>query len=199
LRISEPVTTFTDYILAVELIVLGLILLKEGSDPRRLWGAGFLAAAIAAMAGGTYHGFIQSFTPGTSSALWKLTIYSVGVSALLMLSASILATTKGSLKTILLGATVVSFLFYVIVMIKQNDFRYVIYYYAPAMITILILQLIWRQASTNWTVSGIVLSFGAASVQQSGFRAGQHFNHNDVYHIMQMTAMYLLYRGGKLF
>lgn len=199
MKISEPVTTLTDYILAAELIFLGLLLLlKDGSDVRRLYGAGFLAAAIAAAAGGTYHGFIHNLSSATSAALWKLTIFSVGVSALLMLSAAIQAATHGALRTILLIASILSFAIYAIVMIKQNDFRYVIYYYAPAMATILILQLIWRQASTIWIVSGIFLSFAAAAVQQSGFRGGQHFNHNDVYHIMQMVAMYLMYRGGLL-
>jgi len=40
---------------------------------------------------------------------------------------------------------------------------------------------------------------GAALVQ--AFRLAPHpqFNHNDLFHVVQMGALYLLYRGGMLF
>jgi hypothetical protein len=47
-------------------------------------------------------------------------------------------------------------------------------------------------------VGGILLSFVGAAIQQSGFSLHQHFNHNDLFHIVQMGAFYLLYRGGKV-
>ena len=36
-----------------------------------------------------------------------------------------------------------------------------------------------------------------AMVQASGFRLHEHFNHNDLYHVIQMVALVLLYRGAK--
>jgi hypothetical protein len=47
-------------------------------------------------------------------------------------------------------------------------------------------------------VAGVMVSFAAAGVQQSGFALHQHFNHNDLYHVIQMAGVYLLYRGGRL-
>jgi hypothetical protein len=37
----------------------------------------------------------------------------------------------------------------------------------------------------------------AGLVQASGFRLHEHFNHNDLYHVIQTAAVLLLYRGAK--
>jgi hypothetical protein len=37
----------------------------------------------------------------------------------------------------------------------------------------------------------------AALVQRSGFALHRHFNHNDLYHVVQMLGTWLLYRGGS--
>jgi hypothetical protein len=47
-------------------------------------------------------------------------------------------------------------------------------------------------------VSGILVSFVASLIQQSGFALHQHFNHNDIFHVIQLLALWLLYRGGRL-
>ncbi len=50
----------------------------------------------------------------------------------------------------------------------------------------------------RWTAAGVAVSFAAAAVQQSGLALHRHFNHNDLYHVIQMGGLYLLYRGGLL-
>lgn len=37
----------------------------------------------------------------------------------------------------------------------------------------------------------------AASVQASGFALHRHFNHNDLYHVIQIAAMVLLFVGAR--
>jgi len=93
---------------------------------------------------------------------------------------------------------VLQFAVYAIWMATHNDFRYVIYDYAPAMIVVLLLQFIFRQPASPWIIGGILLSFGAAGVQLTGIQFHKYFNHNDLYHLLQMVAMWLLYRGGLL-
>jgi hypothetical protein len=86
-------------------------------------------------------------------------------------------------------------------MVNHDDFKYVIYDYTPAMALILILQVIalGRGAGgAGWIVAGILLSFAGAGVQQSGFSLHRNFNFNDIFHVIQMVAMYFLYRGGAL-
>ena len=50
----------------------------------------------------------------------------------------------------------------------------------------------------EWIIGGVLVSFGAAGIQQSGIALHQHFNHNDIYHVVQMAGVYLLYRGARL-
>jgi len=41
------------------------------------------------------------------------------------------------------------------------------------------------------------LSVIAGLVQASGFTLHQHFNHNDLYHLIQIAGVVLLYHGAK--
>jgi uncharacterized protein DUF6962 len=204
LKILEPTTTFTDYILAGETLVLGILLLKTGAANSaisvRLWGFAFITTAIGAAAGGTYHGFIESLGK-TAPAVWKISVYAIGITAWLMLSASALSALSGTAQKIVLAAALMQLAFYAWWMAGHNDFKYVIYDYAPAMILILILQILsFSQggAGSVWIIGGLVLSFAGAAVQQSGFSLHRNFNFNDIFHVIQMVAMYFLYRGGNL-
>ena len=49
-----------------------------------------------------------------------------------------------------------------------------------------------------WVLSGLLVTlFGASfTVTKIGFH--QHFNHNDIFHIIQIVGMYLIYRGTML-
>jgi hypothetical protein len=42
----------------------------------------------------------------------------------------------------------------------------------------------------------VLVSFLAAGVQFNEIALHQHFNHNDLYHVIQMGGMYLFYRGA---
>ena len=44
--------------------------------------------------------------------------------------------------------------------------------------------------------AGIAVSIAAAVLQQSGIRLHEHFNHNDLMHVVQMAGVWLLYQGG---
>ncbi len=46
-------------------------------------------------------------------------------------------------------------------------------------------------------LAGIAVSIAGAAVQASGLRLHEHFNHNDLYHVIQIAAMVLFYRGAR--
>ena len=48
-----------------------------------------------------------------------------------------------------------------------------------------------------YLAGGILVSIAAAAIQQSGIRLHTHFNHNDLMHVVQMGAVWLLYQGGR--
>jgi len=116
-----------------------------------------------------------------------------------MLSGMILAALKGNVRTVFLILAAVQFLGFAILITRSYEYKYVIHDYVPAMAVILALC-IYRlnQPYAIWIIAGILISFAAAGIQLSGFTLHKNFNHNDLYHVIQMIAMYLLYRGGSL-
>ena len=207
MRIREPTTMLTDYLLAGLGVWFGWRLLgsgrRAGEISRALWGASFLAMALAAAAGGTAHGFADLFGPAEQSNwLWKVTTFSVGLASAAMLSAAIVARLAGAARVALLAVAVAKLAAYLAWMSVHDQFRFVVYDYAPSMLAVVAL-LAWpgRRAplpGAGWVAAGVAVSFAAAAVQRSGFALHRHFNHNDIYHVIQMVALYLLYRGGEL-
>ena len=89
---------------------------------------------------------------------------------------------------------------YVLWMATHDDFRYAIYDYACTNLSIVGLQLyagISRRAvSAPWLIGGVLVSFLAAAIQVNEIALHRQFNHNDLYHVIQMAGMYLFYRGA---
>jgi hypothetical protein len=203
MTITEPTTMITDYLLAgIAIFLAWQIFRKNQSKSARLWAWGLIMTAVAAIAGGTSHGFSLYLSETAKSVIWKTTVYAIGITSLLMLSGTILASLQGVWQRFLLGMIFIKFLFYAYWMISHNEFKYVIYDYAPAMLLIIVLQTSarfkYKAASAPWLISGIVVSFIAAGIQLSGFTIHEHFNHNDLYHVIQMVALYIIYRGVVL-
>jgi hypothetical protein len=199
LKISEPTTTITDYILAFETIFLGILLFRNSATlPIKLWAFSFFVLAGAAIAGGTFHGFIGSMEGGMSQIVWKVTLYSVGLATLLMLSASALAFLNPSWRMAILILGILQFCIYIFLVSRSNDFKYVIYDYVPVMILIVALAWIAKSASATWLLAAVALSFAGALIQRFEFQLHKHFNYNDIYHVIQMVGMYFFYRAGLL-
>ena len=53
-----------------------------------------------------------------------------------------------------------------------------------------------KERASLWMLGGVGVSVLAAGVQASGFALHRHFNHNDLYHVIQIAAMALFYIGG---
>jgi len=51
--------------------------------------------------------------------------------------------------------------------------------------------------TVSWLAGSIAVTLAGVAVQQSDFPRGLFFNHNDVYHVMQIVALYLLFRCAR--
>jgi hypothetical protein len=49
----------------------------------------------------------------------------------------------------------------------------------------------------SWLKAGVLLSMFGLLVQQSGLSFFQNFNHNDLYHCIQIIAFYLFFRAAE--
>ncbi len=54
-----------------------------------------------------------------------------------------------------------------------------------------------RRVNAKWLVAGALLTGCGYLVQLTGFRSHLPFNHNDIYHVIQIAALYLLFMGAR--
>ena len=178
MSVHEPTTLATDYLLCIGAAVFAARLWRV----HRSWALAFLFTAAASLFGGTYHGFAPMLGAWSAAALWKATVLSVGLASCFLLAGA---------SSRLAGLAIVKFVAYASWMIVHDDFLWVIVDYG---VTLLIVGIVMRR--NPWVVGSIAVSVLAALVQQSGFTLHRHFNHNDLYHVIQLIALWLLYRGG---
>jgi hypothetical protein len=54
-----------------------------------------------------------------------------------------------------------------------------------------------RRENGQWIVAGVVVGVAGVGVQLSTLQLYQFLNHNDIFHIIQMAAMFLFFRGAR--
>jgi len=196
----------TDFLLAVLSLAWGWILWRRGAQETSAavlwWAGGFFAAAAAAAAGGTVHGFRRWLGTGGEAALWTASLYAIGFFAFCATATAVTAGAPRSLHRPLLAGAVVLLTVYLVWTWTHDEFRYAVYAYGFAMAVLLAQQgLAWlrrRAPSAPWIAAGIAATAVGSAVQQAGIDLHQRFNHNDLFHMIQICGGYLFYRGGRL-
>ncbi len=198
-RPAEPVTFATDVLLASVAAVFA-IRLAAAPHGRALsaWASAFAALAVAAALGGAAH----ALAPFRDvDLLWTATLWALGAASFSLLLAGCLLTLSergarwaavalGLKLGLHLGRTA-----------HDDDFRWAVLDYGTALLLLLPLAaLAWRRQRAPWApwaAGGVGVSLVAAAIQQSGWDPHRHFNHNDLYHLVQAAGLWLLYRSGR--
>jgi len=152
MKITEPATMITDYMLALACAIFAILTLRLQIPHRAvpIWFLAFLTGSIAALLGGTFHGFKLYLTAGgRGKGIWDFTMILIGASAAFMIA----------------GALVSS--------LGRADLE-----------------------SVKWIRRGLIVSAAGFVIQKVGWDLHQHFNHNDLYHVIQIVGFWCLYEGG---
>jgi hypothetical protein len=206
MSITQPVNLATDLLLGGVVAWLAVLLFRAAARTRNpsvgLWAAGFASTALAAISGGIYHGLINSTAALSGLVLWKSTMLAVGLAGSLLLCGCLLGVTRSGARVCLLAAAGVKLVLYGVGLRRWNGFHYALADYAIDLVCILLLQAFawWSRRATCsiWIGAGIAVAFAGALVQRSQVALHPYFDHNDLYHLIQVAAMWLLYRGGAL-
>lgn len=205
--ITEPMTMVTDYILAAFVLTWGYRLWRDGVGrgvrASRWWALGFGAVGLAAIAGGTTHGFKLMLGPEGESSLWWMTMALIGLFAFSVLMTVAWTGARGRLKTGIKALAILVLAVYLAwVSLMGDDFRFAIVVYGFSMLVLLVQQIGShfgrKDPAAPWIVGGIAVAVIGSVVQQRGFTLHTHFNHNDLYHVIQIVGAWLFYRGGLL-
>jgi hypothetical protein len=203
--IAEPGTTLTDFLLAACAAVWGARLWadaeRRGARAARWWAAGFFATAAAATLGGVAHGFPGVLGARAAEAVWLATLHAIGVFAFCALATAATAALRPPARTAAVALAAAALAAYVAWVIEAPEFDRAIVAYGAAMAVLAIQQagdrFRRRSRSAPWILAGIAVAAAGSWVQRSGL--GLHprwFDHNAVYHVIEIGAAWLLYRGG---
>ncbi len=199
MSIAEPMTLLTDYLLALVCGALGWRLFRgrETAYSRGYWSIAFFALGTAALLGGTWHGFPAPVLPrAVLFAMWTMTLFCAGAASAGMLAGSVFATTSGGLRLALIAFTAVKLAGFTLWIQLNQGFIVVILDTGISMLLVALLHALdFRAAASRWILGGVGVSLAGAAVQAAGLAPHPHFNHNDLYHVIQIGGMVLYYRG----
>jgi hypothetical protein len=200
--IAEPTTMLTDYLLAVLGVILASWLGGRARPlPARLWAAAFVAIALAAGVGGTLHGWGPALALSTRAGLWNLVYAAIGLGNFFMLAGLLFTVVPRRVWPLVLGVLALRLLAYV-VFTMAADFRYVMYDLVLTLSVLLgtaLYGLARGEPSAPFVLSGVLLSLLGAFFQTEGVDLHPRFNHNDLFHVLEMGALYLFARAGLRF
>ena len=204
LTILEPTTMITDFAITATGWWAAWRLLTSDEHRRyrcrRLWGAGLFFVGLGALLGGVMHGFAAYLGDTGNLIVWKSTVYAIGLSLVFVVAGTISGTPmKAATAKSLRLLNLIVFVLYAAWMIRHDDFLYVIYYYGPTMLVVAAIHgwahVRHRSNGAIGIVSGVVVTLLGAAVQQSGISIHAHFNHNDLFHIIQILGLVLFFKG----
>ena len=209
--ITEPATLITDYLLAMFTGVLGRRLGRaartadwsgfiQAARLQNWWSVAFMATAVAGAAGGTVHGFRRAMARSLTDLLWLVTLESLVVAAFAVVGAAIVLAGWGqTTRFVATFAAAVAFGGYGLWLVKNPVFLSAIAAYGAAFAVLVVVRLNVRPlGGGGWLLlAGVALSLVAAAIQQSGVSIHRHFNHNDLYHVVQAVAVWLFYLAAR--
>lgn len=205
---TEPDVALTDYAVALECAVLTWLLFRRAParrELRRLFAIFFASTGIAALAGGTVHGFFLDDDSPAGVVLWRMALLALGLATFAAWSiggrVSFAERTARVIQT-LAGAACVAYA--VVVLAVDQRFWIAIANYAPAVVFLGIAFLVaYRREPERPALAGfagVVLTIAAAIVQRRRIALHpSYFNHNALYHLIQMAALVLIFMAGRHF
>ena len=200
-------TTATDFLITVATFWFATRLLVPSSSRNQLsqcgWGVAFIFLGLSALFGGTNHGFVNYMQQESLDLLWSGTLYCIGLAMFFALVGTISGSVANrTWRFFFYAYSVVVCSAYAWWIFDHDDFVYAVLINASTFIVISGLQLSalkrHQAKSTKWILAGVAVSFFSAGIQRSGFDLHVHFNHNDLYHVVQIAGLYLFYRGAGL-
>jgi len=171
----------------------------ESSTTSKLWTCVFVSIGLAALQGALYHGFRDSlprpvFVGLSIGTLWSLsaTAYFLAMALLSFGLPRSHALYRG-LKALLLIKAV----FFLVIAVLRTEFLMAILDYGSSFIFALVVHLKkFRHPASPFILGGVAVSIVAATIQQLKISPSPSFNHNDLYHVVQLVGLWLFYKGS---
>jgi MFS family permease len=197
MTLHEPATFCTDLVLAALGACFAVWLRKEEpvSSAKGWWVSSLALMSISALAGGFYHGFAPEF-PELEPWWWRVVLWIICGLGFAM-GMSLLHELKSPGLPVWRVLLVAKFIAFATAAFFKPAFLVAMADYGSAMIAWLIAAISVRASWRRPMLAGLGLSMLAGFVQQAQWRLHAHFNHNDLFHLIQALALVAFYQAGR--
>lgn len=201
MTIHEPGTLISDLVLAAASATLALRLRQASArdcTAARAWSVTLALAAVSSVLGALSHGVGPELPRWAYGLMWRATLWALSLAAAAMAWSLVDELCAPAPRRGWRVAIVAKAAGFVVLTAVMPRFIHAIVDYGAAMLAWLVASAVCRRVWRGWFAAGVIVSAVAAVVQQAGPDLAAHFNHNDLYHVIQMGALWLLYRGARL-
>ena len=202
----EPTTFVSNIILFLMTLILGQKISDvywQSFHPFHLhlsWS--FYAVAAGSIIGSIFHGFGPHFSKLMREWIWKGVLASMGFTIFFLLMAGVSTVMPYDSYRITMRVAVIGLVLYGWQMVKFSGFGHSVKFIAIGMIFIFtaFTTLYWRLAhpGSAYLFAGTILTVASGSLWTTGWSIHKQFNHNDLFHVIQMICLWFLYQGGVM-
>ncbi len=199
---TERTTAATDFLLAVAAFVGAWHLARRtpGSIAARIWAAALVAAGLASVLGSVTHGFEMS--EGLREWLWQPLFLLLGVTVACFVAGAVADGYGARPARIVLALMLIAALgFYVATRRSGGDFAVFVIFQAAGLVAALVIYLHLakrRRPGAILVAAALALSLAAGAIQANqslALRFVWDFDHNGIYHLVQLGGLALLVAG----
>jgi len=198
--IDEPTTLLSNLLLSVVTLVLGVRLMRLRSA--RVWAAGYLCVSAGALLAGVCHGFASTIARPTWWGLWGAMLYLVTAGMSLVALAVALDPLTGRFwrRTVMVAA-IAGGVGTAVLVGRDPNYAYVMR--TAAVLSVLMLMALgpayvrYKSRHTTWIVSGVAVAVAGGALRALNVSLDSFLNANDLYHVIQVAAFDLIYRGAS--
>lgn len=203
-RLNEPISMLTDYLVGAFSLGLARRLrdqTRDSDNPAiRAWDGALKSLAAASFFGGTEHGFRPVVGKRGQRLLWKGIMLSLGLTGYHLLRAAIETFVRREHRPALTRlAQVETSAYGAWVTLGDDDYTWGIAQYGigiAALAAGATPRALKEDRSSQAILAGIGTTVAAAAAEESDLRLGP-ITGTDIYHILGLVAVYLLYRGAR--
>ena len=196
MEITEPATLLTDYFMAALAVAWYFRLGRDREMPvLQDWRKVFLFLALSSFLGGSYHGYQAMLTPLVLEALWRGTLVCAALSSLFLMKAGVGqfggSGQAGWKKFAYLKALVI-----LVIGQAWPDFLVVLVDFTLSLFIVSAFALLkWERAfdARAKFLAGTGLFLLGGAVQALGLAPHPAFNHNDLFHVIQILGNWMFY------
>ncbi|HSH65842.1 MAG TPA: hypothetical protein VLB84_08610 [Bacteroidia bacterium] len=197
--IHEPMTVFTDFIIAALALTFYFQLKKSNDKTIINWGYFFLFLGIATFTGAFSHAFFAIHEGWQYKSIWLPMQIINGIGIYFAQRATFISVLQHSpYKKIWKTSYLIQLIAFIICLLLVQKYIVSIIENALALIPIMILHYKDKRPFAKRIANGIAISFITAFVHLAKLSLHDYFNYNNLAHVFIMISLFVMYKGVKL-